>query len=80
MAHNEFYYTDCSGEKWTDGSGLYSEVPQPCFICAEQTHRIDVTFEAYFCNRPGCNARIEADILRANMSIPEGTVVWDAGL
>ena len=80
MVRNAFYYTDCSDERWTDPSGLYSEVPQECFICANLTHRIDVNFEAFYCDYPECNARIEADLLRANLNLPEGTVVWDAGI
>jgi hypothetical protein len=80
MVKNAFYYTDCSGDKWTDPSGMYSEVPQSCFICAQLTHRIDVSLEAFFCDYPSCNNRLEIDLLKAQLSLPEGTVRWDAGI
>lgn len=49
---DEFYYTDCSDEKWVDGGGLYSEAPSLCVQCLENTHRVDVAFEAFLCT--GC--------------------------
>lgn len=49
MTKDAFYYTDCNGERWVDGGGLYSQVPQPCTHCLENTHRLDIVFEAYIC-------------------------------
>jgi len=64
---DEFYY-DTEFGKQTDESGLYSEVPQPCSVCRNLTHRIDVTFEAYLCNadRPVLLREYQAALAKNN--------------
>ena len=65
MAKNEEFYTDCSGDRWCDGGGLYQDIPEPCFICGYLTHRLDLSFETFFCNGQECNGKIAMDLKAA---------------
>ena len=62
MAMNANFYTDCRGERWCDGGGLYQDMAMPCFICGGDTHRLDVNFEAFFCDSQECNERVAYDL------------------
>ena len=42
----EDYYTDCSGNRWVDPDGIYTEQSYPCIQCKQSTHRTDINFEA----------------------------------
>ena len=72
------YYYDCSRVKWTDPGGLYSENIGSCFICLLPTHRIDVGYEAYFCNSTACNARVDADLKALDKAGSKEDVSWNA--
>lgn len=43
---------------------LFLAVPQPCFWCGQPTSRLDLDYQAPFCNSETCNAEISADLRR----------------
>lgn len=62
--NNTILFTDCRGIKWADWTGYYEEVPQPCLMCGELTHRLDVSFETFFCNSPECNDMLKQELMK----------------
>ena len=65
--NNTILFTDCRGNKWTDWSGYYEENPQPCFMCGRGTHRLDASFETFFCNSEECNDMIKMKLLEYDL-------------
>lgn len=53
-----------------DPSGLWSEMPQPCFTCGEPTHRVDIDYGAPFCASERCLFLVDQD-LREKARAPE---------
>ena len=45
-----------------DGYALVLTEPMPCFICKQPTTRLDICFEAPFCNSKACNQQIANDV------------------
>jgi hypothetical protein len=43
----EFYYTDCSGDRWVDDHGEWKSQAKPCAECHEPTHRLDYELHCY---------------------------------
>jgi hypothetical protein len=46
-----------------DGSALLLKDYRMCFVCKQPTMRLDINYEAPFCNSPECNKSIHADLL-----------------
>lgn len=55
-------YNDDIGYAWVDPSGFLSVYKKPCFICQRLTNRLDINFDAFFCNSYACNLTIEFDL------------------
>lgn len=47
---------------WIDESGITSHWEQPCFVCGDPTMRVDIDYEAPFCNSVECNSKIAYDL------------------
>lgn len=51
----------------TDGTYWYDQITfrqpdGPCFMCGQPTDRVNVCFEAHFCDSAECNGKIAADL------------------
>ncbi len=59
-------YVDQHGTTWLDASGMLNvwEAGTKCFVCKEPTSRLDVCYEAPFCNSISCNREIADDLER----------------
>lgn len=62
----DFPYTDDIGCVWIDHTGWLADTPGLCFICKQETKRLDIDFAGYYCGSNECEEQIRKDLEDAN--------------
>jgi hypothetical protein len=58
---------------YLDDVGVVDEVGG-CFVCGRLTYRLDVCYEAHYCNHAGCDRAIERDLRETRRTRADGGV------
>lgn len=58
-------FMDSNDYWWIAPDTFITPYKLPCFICGEDTDRVDINFEGHFCDSEYCNAIIEDDLSEA---------------
>ena len=71
------YFIDELGFLMVDHCGMWVKTPGSCFVCKRLTHRLDTTFQTFYCDSRECNEWITEDLERLDKST--GGAVEDFG-